>query len=144
MNIYTAIMKAADWIEQHPALWDFYMVGVPECDTPGCALGWIGFFLGLKAGDNVHYSTLQQLMGISAQAFYARMTDLSEEDPDWLEKPIWHGCPILAAQCLRAYAEKYHGHDKPEPGSWDALKDIWQPRKLNTPYGAPAKVRESL
>ena len=41
MNIRTAMYKAADSIEQNPHLFDFGSVELPDCDTPGCALGWV-------------------------------------------------------------------------------------------------------
>jgi hypothetical protein len=50
MNIYNAIMKAADQVETHPESFDFWVNDIPErCGSPGCALGWIGFYLGLEA-----------------------------------------------------------------------------------------------
>lgn len=110
MNIYTAIMKAADLLERHPSLWDYHNVNVPECDTPGCALGWIGFFMGRKAG-----STITGIGGVGQGDFYSRMGGIQYTDPDWMSKPDWIHSAAVAARCLRAYAETYHAHDKPQP-----------------------------
>ena len=56
MNVYEAIVKAAWAIENHPQEFDFnsqvYPPG-PGCGTPGCALGWIGTFLG-KTGRGIY------------------------------------------------------------------------------------------
>lgn len=48
MNLYDAIMKAADHIEQNPQLFDYHNIYVPDCGTPACALGWIGHFAGIR------------------------------------------------------------------------------------------------
>jgi hypothetical protein len=52
-EIRAAILKAADTIERDGDLWNFGEVLVPDCGTPGCALGWIGFHLGIPVGDPV-------------------------------------------------------------------------------------------
>ena len=50
MNIRTAILKAADSIEQNPHLFSFKSLAIPnkDCGTPGCAIGWIAYHSGLE------------------------------------------------------------------------------------------------
>jgi hypothetical protein len=82
-NIYDAIMKAADHIERNPELFQFHRIYVPECGTPACALGWIGFFVGSKdatriATDgltNVGYVAETALKIHDAGVFYAFMQE---------------------------------------------------------------------
>lgn len=109
MNIYTAIMKTANLLEKHPDLWDFHKVYVPKCDSPGCALGWIGFFMGRKAGDPL------PSFGISSGEFYDRLSEIQYEDPNWINKPDWTKDGTIAARCLRTYAERYYDHEKSQP-----------------------------
>lgn len=46
-----AILHAADFILCHPECYDFFCSEVPETETAeGCALAWIGFFLGMPKG----------------------------------------------------------------------------------------------
>lgn len=60
MNIYDAIMKAADTIEKRPDLYQFMANDIPDCGSPGCLLGWIGHHMGLRG--NV-FETVMPLMG---------------------------------------------------------------------------------
>jgi hypothetical protein len=48
VNIYNAIMRAADLIERTPQLYAYHNIYVPKCGSPACALGWIGHFAGAK------------------------------------------------------------------------------------------------
>ena len=50
MNIRTAILKAADSIEQNPDIYNWSNVQVPPCGTPGGMLGLIGAFRGMDCG----------------------------------------------------------------------------------------------
>lgn len=107
MNIYQAIMKAADHIEANPSLYDF-SCSRPECGSPGCMLGWIGVYLGMPDDTiNVEVSTalgLEQWTGI----FYHRVDELSGGNCQYVLDAR------VAAKGMRLYAEKYHGHEKPQ------------------------------
>ena len=111
MNIYQAIMKAADHIEANPSEFRFWSTRCPEhpgCGTPGCALGWISSFA--KQRQDVHRGCLI-LMGLPAGPsgsfrFYRRMNDF---DPSWRE------AATNCAAALREYADMYHGDLKPKP-----------------------------
>jgi hypothetical protein len=52
MTIYEAIMAAAEFIEQHPAQYDYcFFTSVPENESgKGCMMAWTGYFLGYAAG----------------------------------------------------------------------------------------------
>src|SRR6185437_10876015 len=57
MNVYNAIMRAADHIERHPQEFNFNSTSIPDgpgCGTPGCALGWIAVFSDREAS---HYKS---------------------------------------------------------------------------------------
>ena len=145
MNVYDAIMKAADQIERYPETFDFGASRIPftfegtlqarmlgkNCPV-GCALGWIGHFIGRpKALDELNwdYAEAASLLGIEAPrmratslfdqcdvgVFYSRMSALSAE----LELLLlsWQYDARTCACCLRAYAAKYHAPVEPIPSS---------------------------
>jgi hypothetical protein len=107
VEIRQAILKAADHIERYPDDFDFAATKVPDCGTPGCALGWIAAFAGLKE----RYSEAAVWMGLAAEplrggsdrqrvyTFYNRMDDLVG---------YWHKDPAICAKGMRLYADKYH------------------------------------
>lgn len=109
MNIYDAIMKAADHIERNPSEFRFLRSAVPSapfCGSPGCALGWIGVFSASKAIDSGDVA--QQVLcvpnedGLSSElTFYNRMNDLLS-DTNWIRHAD------LCARGMRLYAKKYH------------------------------------
>lgn len=41
------ILQAADHIERHPELYDFFKHDIPEDNEVGCLLGWIGRLAGM-------------------------------------------------------------------------------------------------
>jgi hypothetical protein len=94
MNAYEAAIKTADLFEQKPEMFDFFAVVVPECHTPGCAIGYIGHFMGQK-GLIDGLTTV----GIPEPEFYDRMTDLTGAS--------WSNSAYKCAKGLRLYAEKY-------------------------------------
>lgn len=137
MNIYTAIMKAADHIERHPSQFKFAQLGIPprsDCGTPGCALGWIGFFAGKRGGllgpvcRNEATSPARQLaltpdgpllpMELTQKEFYERMNEAVGGG--------WSGDAAICSAGLRLYAAKYHAPTKPvqQPPDWQAMAAI--------------------
>ena len=115
-----AILKAADHIEAHPELFKFSETEIPHvCGTPGCALGWIGYFgLRLKDGYNSFNDAAQNFLSLPAEkqaraineyresacayAFYNRMEEFSN---------YWMHSAKECAYALRLYADKYHPID---------------------------------
>jgi hypothetical protein len=134
MNIRDAILKAADHIEQNPRQFNFGSIKIPrksDCGTPGCALGWIGFFGGLTWKESDYDSewcvlrASNELLGHddqmhSSSVFYDKMGALVSG---------WKDSAPRCAAALRLYADKYHPADQPtvEVGSWKELAAIWKP-----------------
>ena len=63
-TVYEAIMLAADHIERNPADFNFMSIGIPDCGTPGCALGWIGSFGGLTKSECGFADAATDLLGL--------------------------------------------------------------------------------
>jgi hypothetical protein len=110
VNLYEAFMKAADHIESRPHLFNFDLYEMPgTCNTPGCALGWVGFFSGLEFSHQgfigVRTDVSPQMLGIRSTEFYDRM---AEWGLNWMRDAS------CCARSLRLYAEKYHAPAKPE------------------------------
>jgi hypothetical protein len=100
MSIREAILKAAHHVEMNPRDWDFY-AGVPSgCGTPGCAVGWVAFFLGHRADENV-FSLCKKLFGVTHLEWWVRV--MPKDTPKRIELTG----PELAIK-MRAYADKYY------------------------------------
>lgn len=152
MQIYDAIMAAADQIEKRPKTFNFGISEVPRsCGSPGCALGWIGHFLGvwqaIAHGDvltevairmGLHGVRGDWLLRSGQRIFYARMGWLNGHDcATQISWGAWTGDAALCAKTLRAYAEMYHPLPKPEhTGLPDIVREIFTRRP------AMEKVRE--
>jgi len=97
MNVRNAILKAADHIEKNPNEFDFMAIGFPEpgCKTPGCALGWIGSFLGKRATYGVTLCS-EEMLGVSEGGFYNRMRKFDKN---------WEYEAGACARALRQYAD---------------------------------------
>jgi hypothetical protein len=124
MNIRQAILKAADHIERHPAEFNWNSCDMPGCGTPGCAIGWIGYFYfgGKAVKHERHYllSTISNTaLGVSSGMFYGRMDDFVIS---------WTEDAVRCAVALRGYANKYHpeakGTDVLIPSSVRAIFDM--------------------
>lgn len=123
MNPYTAIMLAADHIEANPNLFDFEAVEIPDCGTPGCALGWIAHFAGITTDI---CDTSADFLGVadghkwrSEGAFYRRMRALASHN--------WINDSALCVKGLRLYAEKYHGDERiAHTGIPESVLDIFK------------------
>jgi hypothetical protein len=105
LDIRAAFLAAADHIERHPDQFDFMSCAKPVCGTPGCALGWVGSFLGVEPDPERLFSYPEDVAiacGVSnfAAQFYNRMDKLGDFD--------WSGNAAECANALRAYADKYH------------------------------------
>jgi hypothetical protein len=113
MEIREAILKAADQIEGNPALFSFMRGRPVDCRSPGCALGWVGFYASkscfydyretahmiLKVPGHFGYGT-----GTSHYNFYDRMGALDDD---------WRHDAAACARALRLYADKYHPAQTP-------------------------------
>ena len=116
MNIREAILKAADYIEVHPAEFNFMSISIPKggCGTPGCALGWIGHFANIRSGID---KAAKKALGLADQVdFYRRMDIMlcgSYPGPT-----TWRQDPKECARALRLYADRFHPAEKAEVGEW--------------------------
>lgn len=117
MNVYNIIMAAADQIEKDPGSFKYSKPVVPECGTPGCAVGWIGTFANVAAGTCVT-DVCRDVMGIPGpedrshlryhvpyNIFEQRMQDIHAG---------WR-LPEHVSGAMRRYAEIHHAHEKVEP-----------------------------
>lgn len=126
MNIYDAMMKAADHIERNPRLFNFDMCSIPgDCGTPGCALGWIGYFAGIKNDDEKEIGAVaghvsggcrieESLLRISQRQFYERMDEFNS----W-----WNMSARKCAHAMRLYAAKYHVPKPVVVPDWNAMAE---------------------
>lgn len=112
MNAYEATMKAADHIERNPQLFNFSCAIVPDCGTPGCALGWIGYFMGIEGGRSIGNAIDKLGMSDHGKQFYDRMWWVTGKNE------CWRDSPQMVAEKLRLYAAKYL---KPEATTPDWL-----------------------
>lgn len=101
MEIRTAILAAAQQIEDDPRHFRFMATGKPHpCETAGCALGWIGYFANLPS-DPGFVKRSAEFIGIDdPMTFYAQMDEFGSRE--------WEGTAPVCASYLRQYADKYH------------------------------------
>ncbi len=136
MNIREAILKAADHIERNPRMFNFDEVVVPgNCGTPGCALGWIGHFSGVRPTDLqiwafVNRDVCKPILGMPAGTFYDRMDELHGQT-------TWRHSAAECAFALRLYADKYHPAEV-QPIAEDRqlvpwAQCAWKPATLGAP-----------
>jgi hypothetical protein len=119
MNIRQAILAAADHIERNPGEFRFHSVaipGFPSCGTPGCAIGWIASFMGMKDsqwGKAFSVGDRKNILGLTDMEFYGRMDDLTDCD--------WKVSPAICVIALRLYADKYHPAKPVAIPNWQAI-----------------------
>ena len=112
MNIRNAILKAADSIERYPQLFDFDSIYPPnaDCGTPGCALGWIAYHLGIKDWIGAEDGRVYEELGIAKNCCFPRLDTVCDSSNPF----DWKYSPELCAKTLRLYADKYHPQTKTE------------------------------
>lgn len=111
MDVYNAILKAADQIEKYPDHFHFIENRVPRtCDSPGCAIGWIAHFANTRA--NGYTDASQEMFGMSPEGFYQRMTEVEGRGPYWTSGR-WPHNAVKCASTLRLYAAKFHAPAEP-------------------------------
>lgn len=132
-SIYTAIMKAANTIEQQPELYIFQANQVPECGSPGCLIGHIGAQLG-HVGQGVYSGETWAMIGLDPdrrhnildQMGYWDFRYKTEEGLTFLKHAVTEHAP-LAAAFLRHFAKRF----KPvHTGLPDIVREIFtRPRQ---------------
>ena len=115
MNVYEAIMKAADHIEMNPHLFNFTEVRVPSCSTPGCAVGWIAHFRGMEPRIcGITTDAGAEALGYCYNQFIYQMDDLNGV--------TWRFSAEKCAAAMRLYAKKYHA--KPSQTAEDFMASL--------------------
>jgi hypothetical protein len=129
MNIYNAIMLAADWIERHPKQHSYVYPSVPDSpEDKGCPLAWIGYFAqpGKKRFERKAYTArvvAPHILGVNEATFFSRMDSLQ---PWYRLNGAWKRSAKIAIRCMRLYAENYHAPAKPvTPPDWNAMSAKW-------------------
>lgn len=117
MNVYNIIMAAADQIEKDPGSFKYSNPTVPQCGSPGCAVGWIGSLAEVKPGTCVT-DVCRDVMGIpgpqqrSHPRFHAPYNTFERRmdaiDCGWKQFD-------RVGPAMRRYAEIHHAHEKVEP-----------------------------
>lgn len=117
MGAYEATLATAKLFEQRPELFDYSQTLIPDCGAPGCALGYIGHFMG-------HTGEIdgEQTVRVGSGDFYNQMRSLA---------PNWIFSSVICAKGLRLYAEKYLRSDhipaevrsifEQEPAHWEGV-----------------------
>jgi hypothetical protein len=130
-EIRGAILSTAKLFEEKPDLWNWSNTQVPDCGTPGCALGYIGTALEIPAGKAVVW--VEEVLGykdiFSVQSkFYADMNDASRDYG-------WNLSASGASKALRAYADKYFPEvarpiipESHQIVKWESV--VWRPAAL--------------
>jgi hypothetical protein len=110
-------MRAADHIERNPHLFEFLRIAVPECGSPGCAIGWVGHFAGQERGRIVD-GVCTDFFGVAPLTFYERLDKVYGSTG-------WQNDPAQCASALRLYAAKYLAPPKPVQPTpdWNAMAD---------------------
>lgn len=100
-EIRGAILRAAERIERDPRMWDFNKIYVPsDCGTPACALGWIGFELGMEVSKSIGRTARALFGSDGAMKFYRDFNMASGQSISIIDGPD-------VPRALRAYADRY-------------------------------------
>lgn len=113
MNIREAILKAADHIERNPRDFNWRSVVVPKSrGFPGCAVGWIGHFLGHEHSATGFRNAAIQVFNNDERQFYSDMWKISDS---------WTGDAAECARALRIYADAHHPAAPLKLPDWNAM-----------------------
>lgn len=109
VSVREAILKAADWIQEHPDSYNFMATEIPHCGSKGCLIGWVGHFLERPAGENSWSDGCEKIMGINLEQFNKRLIEICKEN-GYEENCVWayQTQPKQAARILIFYANQYH------------------------------------
>ena len=131
MNIRQAILKAAASIEKNPDRFSFMSTDIPDCGTPGCVLGWVGFHLKVPTDqdEDRYHLVVAKALGFTCDdtcpilhedtPFYDRM--------DSIGRINWRRDAGDCAKTLRKYADKYHPETDHIPAS---VRKIFEPQQV--------------
>ncbi len=130
-QIREAILKAADRIERNPDGYNFYSNGKPDCGSPGCMMGWIGFELGFDAHPYACYVTpLRDALGFD----YSDIGDMIRAAKATMPHNEWHRLmnyqerATEAAEVMRLYADHRFPQVRETTVPWSACE--WKPKAV--------------
>lgn len=116
-QIRGAILRAATRVETNMQCYDFYRTRVPDCETPGCLWGWIGFELGFKAKTRI--GEVCEAMGMNENHLYSECHPLYNLG---LVKGYDRAqCTVKAVEGMRKFADKYYPITAPKSNYWDSF-----------------------
>ncbi len=102
----SVILQAADSIEKFPDLFQFTSLDTPappedgDCGTPGCALGWIAFHMGIKQTSALNgwsqSGEVYKALGIKEDCCFPELVTIDE---------YWARSPEHCARALRIFAD---------------------------------------
>jgi hypothetical protein len=131
-EIRGAILRAATTVERDPKLFKWSVCHIPECGTPGCAVGWIGAHLGIPANESLEQVARE--LGV-LDVFYERMSEVTQQF-GW-SYGQWRDSAEYAATALRAYADKYYPAvaevaESADTATWASVKQAtgWVPARM--------------
>lgn len=108
VTVKDAIYRAANFIESNQNQYDFFNTIKPnDCGSPGCVLGWIGYFYGTEekvAGEIAKEMFPNFNHPVPEMLFY---DELSKIRRSLGLDQAWQKDANIAAQCLREYANRY-------------------------------------
>jgi len=117
-SIQTALLTTADLFETNPVRYGYGCTLVPDCGTPGCAVGYVGFFMGLKAGTGCWVDgDCASIIGVSHNVFIRRM-DAFEGTLHYMD---WRSNAADCAKALRLYADEYHPETITPPEAYPTI-----------------------
>lgn len=102
MEVREALLKTATLFTDHPEVFNFKEVQIPgNCGSPGCALGYIGFFLGMTGDDQFISGSVCEALGIESTFIFESLTKVYGNRD-------WYDSAAKCAEALRMYADVHH------------------------------------
>ena len=115
-----AVLLAAEQIEREPESYEFLASSKPnpKCGSPGCVLGWIGYYMDLPVEmiNNILWfkgglDAVAQSIGVDSEGdFYDLMEDATRSEE--LAGLSWRDYPEVAVKALRLFADQMYGEDE--------------------------------
>lgn len=130
MNIREAILAAADHIERNPGAYNYQSNSKPSCNSPGCLMGWIGFFAGVEEAEYGYMGDVCSAVGFD-YCDILRFTFAMPDDAYMQLGGLYTKSAPVAAKVLRLYADKYHpapAYDGLQLVSWE--NSVWRPKQV--------------
>lgn len=105
MNVYDAIMKAADVIEQNWERYDYGEVRTPTCGSSACMWGHIGAALGMPVDTSIN--KVADKVGVGDCGHLYNFFDRQLKSTKWRFPQDRLYTSSIITSTLRAYARKY-------------------------------------